>query len=119
MGLVLRRLGKADEAKVYEQKVEVINEANRKMEKALLLLLKDPHNPALRYDIGAAHLVQGKEAQAVKMFLSALHEDPTHAPSHKALAEYYARQPDARSQGLAAFHHRHAELGKRPPTPPR
>ncbi len=117
LSLVLRRLGKTEEAATYARTFEDLNEANRKLEKGLLAILKEPHNPALRHEIGTIYLRLGKQEKGVKWFLSALHEDPTYAPTHKALADYYEKKGDPQFLRQAAFHRLQAEKGK--PSPPR
>jgi tetratricopeptide (TPR) repeat protein len=115
LGLVLRRLGKSEEASAYERKFATLNEANQKLEKALLGVLKEPYNPALRHQIGSIHMDLGKTELAVKWFLSALQQDPAHAPSHRALADHFAKQADPHSQNLAVVHRRLAEASKAAP----
>jgi predicted Zn-dependent protease len=62
-----------------------------------------PHDPALRYEIGAILLRRGDAGQGLRWLYSALQEDPRHGPTHAALADYYQRtgQPDR------AAKHRH------------
>jgi tetratricopeptide (TPR) repeat protein len=109
LSLVLRRLGKSAEADAQEKRFQKIDAANRALEKNLTAMLKTPRDPALRHQMGVAHLTLGHEEQAVKWFLSALYEDPAYKPSHQALADYYARRTDPESVRLAAFHRRQAE----------
>lgn len=62
--------------------------------------------PALRCEAGILCLRQNLDDQGLRWLMSALQDDPAHAPTHLALAEYYERhnQPDP-----AAYHRRRAE----------
>jgi tetratricopeptide (TPR) repeat protein len=109
LSLVLGRMGKSAQAAAYEERFKKIDAASGALEKTLMAILTEPRNPALRHQMGVAHLTLGHEEQAIKWFLSALYEDPAYKPSHQALADYYARRTDPESVRLAAFHRRRAE----------
>ncbi|MCI0457875.1 MAG: tetratricopeptide repeat protein [Gemmataceae bacterium] len=115
MSLVLRRLGQSGEAAAYEEKFKTLDEVNRQLEQAMRAVRKEPRNPGLLHQVGSLRLRQGKEEQAIKWFLSALHEDPAYTPAHQALADYYATRKDAESASRAALHRRLAEKGKAAP----
>ena len=60
-----------------------------------------PHNPNLHYEAGMIALRAGAIQDALRWFESALREDPNHAPTHRALAEYYQKMGEL---GRAARH---------------
>jgi len=62
-----------------------------------------PENVELRYQLGALLLEYGQSATALGWLDSALQLDPYHAPTHAALADYYASQGN---EAAAAEHRR-------------
>jgi len=54
-----------------------------------------PGDPNLHYELGAIYLRNGKPEVGVRWLYSALRLDPTHQPSHQALADYFERTGDA------------------------
>jgi Tfp pilus assembly protein PilF len=56
-----------------------------------------PHDADLRCEAGQIMLRNGQDAEGLRWLESALQEDPAHAPTRRALAEYY-QQPQASSQ---------------------
>jgi tetratricopeptide (TPR) repeat protein len=80
-------------------------------------LRRTSHNADLRYEMGMNLLETGRDDDASDWFMMALADDPNHAPSHEALADYFSKRMDkekgekekqeCRSQ--AEEHHKKAE----------
>lgn len=64
-----------------------------------------PDDAELRYQIGAILLESGQTADALAWLQSALQLQPDHRPTHRLLADYYARQG---KEEMAARHRRMA-----------
>lgn len=104
----LERLGKRQEAqevlarlKRIEADLDRINDLTRNIARA-------PHNAALRCEAGQILIRNGQGIEGARWLHSALREDPSHAATHAALADYYERAGD-RTQ--AERHRRLAEPG--------
>ncbi|MBP3954574.1 tetratricopeptide repeat protein [Gemmata sp. G18] len=86
----LRLLGKADEARKYQEKVDRIQTDNKRAaELGGLIREKTPDDPEPRYELGRILLRQGKARDAVHWFETALAKAPAHRKTHEALAEFY------------------------------
>lgn len=115
---VLRRLHRDDEAAVYEQKFKKIDALKDALDRNILKVLQEPHNAALRQEIGQQQRELGRTEQAIRWFLSALGEDPRFQAAHLALAECYEQKGDLESVRLATLHRRQAaDTRSTPPTP--
>jgi Tfp pilus assembly protein PilF len=57
-------------------------------------IAEHPHDPDLRFEAGVIQIRNGLEVEGVRWLESALREDPSHAASHRALADYYERSND-------------------------
>jgi hypothetical protein len=68
---------------------------------------KTPRDPEPHYQVGMVALRAGATAEALRWFNTALQEDPNHAPTHRALKEYYESVGDFRR---AAEHRVLAEM---------
>jgi tetratricopeptide (TPR) repeat protein len=86
----LRLLGKAEEARKYQEKVDRI-QADRKHAAELgdLIREKRPDDPEPRYELGRTLLRLGRLRDAVHWFKTALAKDPAHRKTHEALVEFY------------------------------
>jgi tetratricopeptide (TPR) repeat protein len=58
---------------------------------AVAEMTRRPYDPNLHYELGAIYLRNGKPDVGVRWMYSALRLDPTHQPSHRALADYFER----------------------------
>ncbi|HEV2949121.1 MAG TPA: tetratricopeptide repeat protein [Gemmataceae bacterium] len=87
----LRRLGKDQEAAEVLAKHERVEQDLDHMAKLSRDIAAKPHDPALRCEAGLLLLRNGLESEGMRWLESALVEDPRHAPTHQALADYYQR----------------------------
>ena len=86
----LQQLGKHDEARKYQDKVNRILAARKRAaELGDLIRDKAPNDPELRYELGRVLLRLGKQKDAVHWLRSAVEKDPAHRKSHEALAEFF------------------------------
>jgi Tfp pilus assembly protein PilF len=104
--LCLRQRGSA-EAQTYQERVQRLQTDMERITDLTDRLQHRPYDPTLRCEIGKLFLRIGEKKEGLFWLESALRADPTHQPSHLALAEYY---DDSRQPTLAA---RHRELGRR------
>ena len=91
----LHRRGKKKEADECQARLEQINEDLRRLVEVTRAILRTPHNPALRCEAGTIMLRNGQEKEGLRWLESALQEDPRHAATHRALADYYERTGQA------------------------
>jgi tetratricopeptide (TPR) repeat protein len=117
LALTFRELGDGAEAEKYQGKVKELDQAYRRVEGMRKEILKDPDNVSLRYEAGVLLLQLGREDEAGRWFRGLLRLDPDHRPTHRALAELFQKQGDARR---AEYHRRRAggeggEAGKAAP----
>lgn len=101
--LCLEQLGKREEASTYAARLKKIEAGLDRLGELTHKVAESPRDPALRCEAGKIFLENGQEQEGLRWLLSALREDPSHEPTHLALAEFYERtgRPD-----LAAAHRR-------------
>jgi Tfp pilus assembly protein PilF len=87
----LQLLGKHQEAAEVLAKLERIAKDLASMADLSRAIARTPHDPALRCEAGLLLLRNGLESEGLRWLESALREDPRHAPTHQALADYYKR----------------------------
>jgi tetratricopeptide (TPR) repeat protein len=108
MSRVLRELGRDADAIPYDERRLQIERAAKRMENLMKDLLTTVQRDstgrpirddaaiaksvALRYEAGTLMLEIGDENEAAAWFLSAVQEDPNHADSRRALADFHRRQ---------------------------
>lgn len=86
----LRLLGKTEEARKYQEKVDRIQvDRKRAAELGDLIREKTPNDPEPRYELGRILLRLGRLRDAVHWFKTALAKDPAHRKTHEALVEFY------------------------------
>jgi predicted Zn-dependent protease len=91
----LRQQGKQDEAREQNRRADEVKErAARIGELQSRKLAEFPLDPALHYEMGVLVIQSGRGEVGERWLLTALNLDPTHAPSHAALADYYQRRGD-------------------------
>jgi tetratricopeptide (TPR) repeat protein len=91
----LETLGKSEEAQREQTRWQQMeDDLKRIQEISTVRMEQNPHNPDLHYEAGMISLRAGAPSEALRWFQSALREDPNHAPTHKALMEYYQRMGD-------------------------
>ena len=97
----LERLGKKEEAKKVFARLQDTAAELKRMDQLTQEVMKKPHNPSLRYEVGMIFLRNGFTQDGLHWLGTALKEDPRHRPTHEALAYYFQRQGE-REQ--AAYH---------------
>jgi tetratricopeptide (TPR) repeat protein len=107
--LCLLRRGKKEEARDLATKRAQIEKDMSRMDQLSREIAMNPHEASLRYEAGSILLRNGLKEDGRRWLLSALREDPMHAPTHAALAELYEKEGNS---PLAAFHRRLAAGGK-------
>jgi tetratricopeptide (TPR) repeat protein len=86
----LRLLGKDEEARKYQEKVDrILADRKRAAELGDLIREKVPDDPEPRYELGCILLRHGRARDAVHWFNTALAKDPGHRKTHEALLEFY------------------------------
>jgi tetratricopeptide (TPR) repeat protein len=106
--LCLEKNGKSEEARQAQARLEQIEGDMRRIQDiAREKMQQTPHDPNLHYELGVIALRYGLVESGLRWLHRALKEDPHHAPSHKALMEYYQRIHDF---GRAAEHRRQAGI---------
>jgi predicted Zn-dependent protease len=106
--LCLEKNGKAEEAQqVRAHLVEVEGDMRRIQDISKEKMQQSPHDPDLHYELGAIALRYGLVESGLRWLHRALNEDPNHAPTHKALMEYYQ---SIGAFGRAAEHRRKAGI---------
>jgi tetratricopeptide (TPR) repeat protein len=70
-------------------------------------VLKNPGDVGLRFQIARWFLEHGRDTEGLQWTREVLRQTPGHAPTHRLLAEYYARKDNT---GLANYHRSMAEV---------
>jgi len=96
----LQMLGKQEEAAQIKTKFTALDSDLVQLREAVQQVVKNPHDPEPRYKAGMILLRNGKEPYGVRWLASALVEDPRHAATHRALADYYERSGDSKRASL-------------------
>jgi tetratricopeptide (TPR) repeat protein len=99
----LERLGKHAEAKEALARLKESAVELERMEQLTQEVMKKPHDPSLRHEIGTIFLRNGFTKAGLYWLDTALAEDPRHCPTHNALADFFERQGD---RERAAYHRR-------------
>jgi tetratricopeptide (TPR) repeat protein len=99
-------LGKPDESARYRQEAEQLHAKQERLERTVLETSQKPGDIALRLDAGVLLQGLGRYREAVRWLDSALQLDPSHAPSHAALAECLDKLGQT---NLAAMHRLQAQ----------
>jgi len=88
--LALERSGKNDELQKANARLQGIEDDLKQIRRITTIQMQQtPHDPELHYQVGMIALRAKSTQEALRWFHSALREDPNHAPTHKALMEYY------------------------------
>jgi len=106
--LCLQRAGTPEQAAEAEKQWRRCSDDLRRARELGRVISASPHDPELRREMGELFLRNGRDAEGLRWLESALREDPNHASTHRALAEYYERigQPER------AAHHSHFLVGR-------
>jgi predicted Zn-dependent protease len=109
--LCLVKNGKLDEAREQLQVLKRVEADLRRLQDIMSRdMQRSPHDPELHYELGQIALRAGAYRDALRWFQSALREDANHAPSHRALANYYHRMGNT---AQATRHRNLAQQGSR------
>jgi tetratricopeptide (TPR) repeat protein len=88
--LCLERNDKQDELQKERARLQAIEDDIKQIRMISTVQMQmAPHDPELHYQVGMISLRAKAVPEALRWFHSALKEDPNHAPTHKALMEYY------------------------------
>lgn len=98
----LQQLGKAEEARELDGRLERIRADERQMAEMMTSVQHSPGDPVLRRRIGELFLRNGMEKDGLEWLHSALRYDARHIPAHEALAEWW----ESRGQRDKAAPHR-------------
>jgi tetratricopeptide (TPR) repeat protein len=90
----LESLGKKEEARQVAAKLREKENEVKRMGQLIRAVMKHPHDPALRCEVGLIFLRNGFTDDGLRWLGTALQEDPYHRPTRKALAEYYENAGD-------------------------
>jgi tetratricopeptide (TPR) repeat protein len=102
----LEQLDKKDEARTYAARVERLDADFQRLDEAMKKAVEAPHDPARQREVGLLLLEMGNDRQGLRWLFQALQLDPGHRPTHRSLADYYARVGD---QARAAHHRKEAD----------
>jgi Tfp pilus assembly protein PilF len=105
----LRKVGKNDEAARWDERLKKAELDRAQLDKAAQQAAKAPRDPEPRCRAGVILLRNGMEDEGVRWLVAALHQDPDHAATHRALADYFERKGQP---GRAAAHRAVAERKK-------
>lgn len=97
----LKRCGPEDEMRQCRSRFERADADLKRLKLLTKEVLRDPLNPALRYEGGEIFLKNGEEEEGIRWLEQCLRLAPTHRLAHQTLAEHYGRI--GKSQ-LAAHH---------------
>jgi tetratricopeptide (TPR) repeat protein len=98
----LLRLGDEEGAKRERNTAQRLAERQRRLATITREALGNPNDPDLRAEAGTILLDEGFEREGLKWLETALRIAPSHAPSHRVLADHYA----ASGEMERAAHHR-------------
>jgi tetratricopeptide (TPR) repeat protein len=88
----LLRNGKTEESRRVQEQFKAVEEDIQHIREIVGgKMQKNPRDPQLHYEAGMIALRAGSTKNALRWFDSALKIDPNHAPTHRALSEYYQR----------------------------
>jgi tetratricopeptide (TPR) repeat protein len=91
----LQMLGKHKEADEIQAKLKAVESDLVQLREAIRQIATTPHDPEPRYQAGLILLRNGKDQEGLRWLASALVENPRHAATHQALADYYERSGDS------------------------
>jgi tetratricopeptide (TPR) repeat protein len=102
LGQCLLQQGKVDETKQQQQKLKQLEVDQKRLRQIMMQeMSQKPHEAALHQEVAMILLRRGDTEGALHWLHSALREDPTSVPLHRALAEF---NQDIGNQERAAYH---------------
>ena len=103
---VLRERNKPAEAKKWEQRLKRLKADKERLNQLTRLMAERPRDAALPLEAAQIMLRNRQEREAMGWFQLALQIDPTHRPTHQALAEFWEEKGE---KDRAAYHREMAE----------
>jgi tetratricopeptide (TPR) repeat protein len=103
---VLRERKKSAEAKEWEKRLVQLKADKERFEDLNREMAERPRDPGPRLEAAQIMLRNGQDREAMGWFQLALQLDPAHAPTHRALADFWESKGDA---ARAAYHKQMAE----------
>jgi tetratricopeptide (TPR) repeat protein len=91
----LEQLGKHQEAAEVLAQLKRVETDLARIADLSSAIARTPHDAALRCEAGTILLRNGLESEGLRWLESALGEDPAHAATHQAFADYYERVGDS------------------------
>jgi tetratricopeptide (TPR) repeat protein len=91
---ILARLGESKSAESERKTGQDLGHRQVALAEAARRARVNPHDPDVRAEVGGMMLDLGLEQEAARWYEIALQIDPTHRPSHEALAAYWSRAGD-------------------------
>jgi tetratricopeptide (TPR) repeat protein len=101
-----RQLGRPDEAKRYQARLEELRKSNRRLDALRTQILSSPKEIGPRQEAAALCLRLGRPREALDWLLGALTLDPNNRPTHEALAQCFEQLGD---KNLAEYHRRRSQ----------
>jgi tetratricopeptide (TPR) repeat protein len=98
---VMRQRKKPGEAKEWEQRLVRLKADKERFTQLNLEMSEHPRDPAPRLEAAQIKLRYRQEKEAMVLFQLALELDPSHRPTHRALAEFWESKGD---EERAAYH---------------
>jgi Tfp pilus assembly protein PilF len=106
----LSQQGKGSEGDVYAARLQHIEQEMKRLEEVYKKMTQSPNDVRLRHEAALICLNNGQDSEALRWLTGALQLDPSYAPAHLSLADYYERTGQS---ALAAQHRRLANAQKR------
>ncbi len=108
--LCLKECGPEEEARQCYKRFERADADLKRLGFLAKEVLRQPRDPALRYEGGLLFLRNHQEEEGVRWLHQALRLDPGYRPAHQALADYYQRLGQSKT---AELHRRLAQTGRK------
>jgi predicted Zn-dependent protease len=108
----LTRLGKKEEARKCQERIAQAKADMQRMGELMQQVMRKPHNPALRYEVGMIFLRNKFTEDGERWLLMALQDDPHYRPARQALFDHYERIGNSQE---AARHRRWLQQEEPPP----
>jgi predicted Zn-dependent protease len=103
----LSQQGKRNDADQVNARLRRVEEDEDRARALLKEMVRSPRELGPRCELGILYLRLGRKDQGLQLLTNILQEDPKHAATHVALANFYAEKGDS----LRAQRHRRAAAG--------
>jgi Flp pilus assembly protein TadD len=113
--LCLTQQGKTAEAGDVLARMKEMEDDTQRLQEITKLLERSPHDPGLLCEVGKILLRAGQMDEGLRWLHNALKQNPQHADSHRALADYYFVTGN---RGLANQHRALADAATAHPAAP-